>query len=122
MNSQGQPPVMVFNGPVGAVQTGANATAHVQQNWELANSEALVDALQKLRLSVTDEAQLDSNMKDDLVQRIDQTQLELKAEKPSKARLLAYLAGIGAVVQTVGSAQPAFEAVRAAAQALGLPF
>lgn len=52
---------------------------------------------------------------------IDKAQTELKAAKPSKPRLLKWLGDIGTMVQTVASAQPALEAVRAAGRALGLP-
>lgn len=110
----------IFNGSVGAVQTGLNATANVQQ-WMQGDSAALAQAFQELRTAIGGEPGLNSKDKDELVADIDQAEAELKAENPSKSRLLKWLGGVAAVVQTIGSAQPAFEVVRTAAKALGLP-
>ena len=110
----------IFNGSVGAVQTGLNATANVQQ-WMQGDSAALAQAFQQLRTAIGGEPGLNSKDKDELVADIDKAEAELKAENPSKSRLLKWLGGVAAVVQTIGSAQPAFEVVRTAAKALGLP-
>lgn len=113
-------PTIIINGSVGAVQTGSNATANVQQRT-LGDSSALLEALQQLRTSVCGAPELNSKEKDELLTDIDKAQAELKVENPSKSKLINWLGGFAAVVQTIGSAQPAFELVRAAAKALGLP-
>ena len=108
-----------FYAPVGAVQTAKNATANVQQ-WMPGESSALAEALQHLRTAIDNAPELNADDKDELATDIDKIQIELKTEKPNQSRLLKWLGGIGAVVQTVGSATPAFEAVSLAAKALGL--
>jgi hypothetical protein len=109
-----------FYAPVGAVQTAKNATANVQQ-WMPGESSALAEALQHLRTAIGNAPELNSDDKDELTSDIDKVQAELKTANPSQSRLLKWLGGIGAVVQTIGSAQPALEVVCTAAKALGLP-
>jgi hypothetical protein len=111
---------LIFNGPVGAVQTGPNAIANVQQ-WMQGGPEALGEALQQLRNAIGRSSGPNFKDKDELVAGIDKAEAELKSENPSKSRLLKWLGGVATAVQTIGSAQPAFEVVRAAARALGLP-
>jgi hypothetical protein len=61
-----------------------------------------------------------AEMRADLRTKFDQTTAELDRAHPSSASLLDWLGGIGAVVGTIGSAQPAYETVKSVARAMGL--
>lgn len=91
---------------------------HVMQG----DPEALGEALQQLRNAIGRSSGFNFKDKDELVADIDKAEAELKSENPSKSRLLKWLGGVATAVQAIGSAQPAFEVVRAAARALGLPW
>lgn len=85
------------------------------------NSATLAQAFQQLRTAIGGEPGLNSKDRDELVAGINNAEAELKSETPSNSRLVHWLGGVAAVVQTIASAQPAFEVVRAAAKTLGLP-
>ena len=112
---------VTINGPVGSVQTGSHAVANVQQHWSQGDADNLVQALHELRTAIGGAHSLDAAAKADLIADIDKAQTELKAASSGTPRLLKWLGGIGAAVQAIASAQPAFEAVRNAARALGIP-
>jgi hypothetical protein len=57
----------------------------------------------------------------ELIADVDGVVVELQKEKPNKGKLLRWFGGIGEVVQTAASLQPAYEALKALARALGLP-
>lgn len=118
--STGQTSVTI-HGPVGVVQTGAHSTANVQQIWSQAGAAKLIAELDSLRVVLIGTQELDAAAKHELAMDIEQAKAELGSQEPNKARLVRWLGGIGALVQTVASAQPALEAVRAAARAIGLP-
>lgn len=111
-----------FNAPVGAVLTGESASALVNQKFDETGQAALLTALKELRLAIEGTHELhDENDRLDLLTNIDQAESELQAEMPRIKKLLMLLGGIGTVVQSLGSAQQAWEAVSGAARAIGLP-
>lgn len=112
---------VTINGPVGSVQTGSHVVANVQQHWSQGEADNLVQALQQLRAAIGGAQGLDAAAREDLAINIDKAQTEVNAGSPNRERLLNWLGGIGAAVQVVASAQPAFEAVRNAARLFGLP-
>lgn len=116
------PDKLVFNGPVGAVQTGAGAVAHVQQQWSQTGAAELTQALSALRLAIANaQSQLGAAVAAESVQDVDKASAELAKAEPNRMLILKWLAGLGAVVQTVASAKPAYEAVAEIARALGIP-
>lgn len=124
MKSQDQPagqPTFIIHGNVGAIQTAPNAVAHVQQIVVEKDFGVLGDALAQLRLAIPVLHGLDINLRERLAVDISAAETEIKRNVKDETALLKWLAGIGAVVQTLGSAQPAWEAVRAAARSVGLP-
>jgi hypothetical protein len=118
--SAGQPTFINY-GNIGAIQTASNAVAHVQQYVGATDFGILADALVKLRASVPALHEIDSIQRERLVANISAAEAEIKLEAKDKAKLVTWLAGIGSTVQTLGSAQPAWEVVRAAARSVGLP-
>lgn len=109
------------SGTIGAVQTGPGAVADVQQQWIQGSSSDLREALGALRDALNGAQELDSEARRGLVGNIDNAIAELQQERSNVQRLLAWLGGIGAAVDTIASIQPAYEAVKAWARALGIP-
>ena len=109
------------HGTIGAVQTGAASVANVQQQWIEGDMSELRAALAALRDTLQRTHDVDPEVRGQVFADLDSVDAELQGRRPSKAKLLRWLGGIGAVVGTIGSIQPAFEAVRSVARALGLP-
>ena len=124
MKSPDQPagqPTFNFYGNVGAIQTAPNAVAHVRQQGGERDFSVLVDALMQLRNAVSAAEGIDANQRVKLVADIAAFDAEIKRGVEDETTLLKWLAGIGSIVQTLGSAQPAWEVLRAAARSVGLP-
>lgn len=121
-NEPSAAPTMTFNGPVGAVQTGANAVANVTQSWSGDSVAAVVSALADFKSLLQATPGVEAGLRDDLVTDIENASTELAAASPNTERLTRWLGGVGAAVQTIGALQPAWDAVKASLRLLGLPF
>lgn len=111
-------PQINFHGPVGAVQTGAYAVAHI--NLGSGAGDRLADALEALRrgLAVNAEASAEQRahgdeLAADLVAAV-------RADKPNAPKIGALLGGLATTVQTVASLRGAWDLVRDAVIAAGL--
>jgi hypothetical protein len=108
-------------GTIGAVQTGSGSIANVRQQWVEGDTTELKAALAALRSALERSQEIESSVRCDLVADVDSATVELGQKRPNTGKLLRWLGGIGTVIGTVGSVQPAYEAVRSVARALGLP-
>jgi hypothetical protein len=113
-------PTFVINGNVGAIQTAPNAVAHVHQQVGERDFSVLNDALMQLRHVASEAHGIDTNQRDLLIAYIAATEVEIKREVKDETALLTWLTGIGGMVQTLGSAQAAWDTVRMAARFVGL--
>ena len=110
-----------FHGPVGAVQTGDNATASVQQQWIAADTQELQEALRALRDKVDHGSGVSPEVRGELVVDIDSVDTELRAERPNVSKIAVWLGRLGKGIEVIASLQPAYEAVMRAAKAIGIP-
>lgn len=108
------------SGNIGAVQTGAQSTASVQQQWIEGDINSLKEALAVLRSALDGAPDIEVSMRAELVADIDRATVELTQKPLNKTKLFGLLSGIVAVIGTTASVQPAYEAVISAARALGL--
>jgi hypothetical protein len=108
-----------FYGPVGAVQTGSHAIAHVQ--IDAAGGARLIEALEKLRDALPRAADMALDDREQGAELVGDVILAARASKPNGLKLTGLLMGLAMLVQTVASVRPAWDAVRAAAHALGIP-
>lgn len=109
------------SGTIGSIQTGAGSTAYVQQHWIEGETSELQKALADLRNKLEQAPDVEPESRVELIHQIDQAGSELQQERPNKEKVLRWLNGIGMVIGTVGSVQPAYDQVKALARALGLP-
>ncbi|MGH9903263.1 MAG: hypothetical protein ACRD68_15765, partial [Pyrinomonadaceae bacterium] len=84
--------IQQFNAPVGAVQTGAHATANVVQNVGSSAGEVL-ELLDRLRRDI--EATLPSGEQAEALELVEGVEEEARSEKPRTARVKAFLKGLG---------------------------
>lgn len=111
--------VLNFHGPVGAVQTAPFATANVSLAG--ADGERLVDALEQLRQAIERNAEGTSEQRAAGTEIVADTIAAVKSERPNAAKIAGLLGGLATTVQTTASLQPAWQAVRAIAAAIGIP-
>lgn len=109
------------NGTIGAVQTGAASVANVQQQSIGTDMSDLRAALATLKDALQRAQDIDPEVRGEVLADLDNVHAELQEQNPRKGKLLRWLGGVGTVVGTIGSVQPAYEAVRSVARALGLP-
>lgn len=113
--------LIIYNtGTLGSLQTGAGSIAHVQQSWNEGATSELLAALTTLRDRLERAQDVEPDIRAELIADVDNASVELQRETPNMAKVLRWLGGIGAVVGTVGSIQPAYEAVKDLARAFGL--
>lgn len=112
--------VVTITGPVGAVQTGAGAVAHVVQNLSADDRATLDAALTTLIEQLKHANDLDASTKQNVEVLVQESQAELRKEKPVLARLSAFLSGTAGTIQTVGSLQPAYQVLKTALIPLGI--
>ncbi len=108
-----------FYGPVGAVQTGPHATAHV--HIDAAGTARLLDALEKLRDELPKAADMVLDEREQGTELVRDIMAAAQAPKPNSSKLSGLLMGLSLLVQTVASLRPAWDAVRYAAKAVGIP-
>jgi hypothetical protein len=88
-----------FNAPVGAVQTGAQSSSIVTQNFG-SNAREVLALISELRESFE---KLPIGERGDTLEVVDALSEEVAAENPRKGRVKAYLAQLGSVAIKVGS-------------------
>ncbi|MGO9592995.1 MAG: hypothetical protein ACLQFF_12510 [Steroidobacteraceae bacterium] len=107
-------------GPVGAVMTGANATAHV--HMDAAGRDRFVEALEALREAIGRIPELTVDQRTESRDVIAELTTEANAQRPNTMRIRGLLAGLSTGIQTAASARGAWEQLRDAAMAIGAWF
>lgn len=113
----GRAAILNFHGPVGAVQTGAHATAHVSMAG--ADGERLRAAVEAFVRAVEENSEIASERREQALDLLNDVATATKAAKPNAPKIAALLSGVGTVVRTVGSLRPAYEALRSVATVIG---
>lgn len=116
-----RPVTQQYNFYGAVVQTGASACANVVQTFGSQEKEAIISALSSIRQELHALVEIAESQRDDIAEIIDDTISELRAEKPNNSRVRALLTSVAATVQTAASVQPAYQALKQALLALGIP-
>lgn len=118
---QPAPPVTINNsGNIGALQTGAGATATVAMNVREGDRAALLAAIEQLGAALQSAQQLNHEQQRHALDIIEQLKAVAQEEAPKPALLRGLLVGLGYTVQTIAAVRPAWDLVRSAAQPLGI--
>lgn len=111
---------IVFNGPVGLVQTGAGSFGVAQQNIDGATKASLIEALDKL-LEEIDQANGEFEFDPSEVRAVAlEAKAEVAKEKPSALRLRGLISGIGGAISYVPKLKTAYETLKWAAKFIGV--
>lgn len=119
-SNAGQAPTYHFYGSVGAVQTGPSALANIVQNLSNEDQEAIKQALSLARDAITATSEIEETQKKELVEIVDDAKKELDSEKPNNTKLKSLFTTVAETIQTLASAQPAYQALKAALIPFGI--
>jgi hypothetical protein len=111
--------------PVGAIQTGAGATARVVQNLDGAARQQLTEVLAQIVGDLKEVVEIDAERAGEIGRAIAETRQELERARPSKTMLLAKLQGVASILSAAVQVAPvlrsSYEAFRAILAAHGFP-
>ena len=110
-----------FYSPIGAIQTGPSATANVVMNLSPRDREALREALERVKEGLSIVEHLPGHPKEEVLDLVEEAKTEVGKPRPNGMRLGSVLMAVGTAIQTVGSLQPAYQALKAALLPLGIP-
>lgn len=110
-----------FHGNVGAVQTGANAVAHIVQNLDAKERASLATALQQFKEAIEMEPSLSDQQRKELLETTQQCSSEIESESSDSSKLLSVFNVLGTSIQSIASAQPAYQVLKTALLVIGIP-
>jgi hypothetical protein len=111
---------LTFYGPVGLVQTGPGASAHVTQIITLDDWRRLFEALERVREQVESREEVEEYSKKDLIAVIDDARSDVSKEQPNMLRLRSLCSTIATTIQTAASLRPAYELLKGALLPFGV--
>ena len=107
-------------GPVGAVQTGPGAVAHVVQEISGSDRDAILAALGQIKAQLPDATDIDDPIKQEIEVLVDESEQELRKDRPVLAKVRAMLSSAAVTIQTVANLQPAYQTLKTALVPLGI--
>lgn len=111
-----------FYGNIGAVQTGANSTANVIQNLTVDERASISSALQQVKEALSDAPSIADTQRYELLDIANDCVSQMALESPNTIKLLTMLTVLGTSIQSIASAQPAYQALKVALLPLGITF
>jgi len=117
-----QPAQTVFNisSPVGAIQTGANAIAHVSQAIDPATRDKLLGVLIDLGQRLENIDALPGHPKHEIAELIKDSETEIRKDTPNWTKIRNFLSSIATSIQTVAALKPAYEGLKEILGYLGI--
>lgn len=109
-----------FYGAVGSVQTGANATANVIQNLGTDDRASLASAIQQVREAISSAPSVGIEQRRELIEIADECSSQMSSSTPNNTKLLTMFNVLGTAIQSIASAQPAYQALKVAVMPLGI--
>ena len=109
-----------FYGTVGSVQTGTSATANVVQNLGASDKTSLTSAILQVRDALSNAPSIGEQQRKELLEIADECTAQLSATSPNSTKLLTMFNVLGTAVQSISSAQPAYQAIKNAVLPLGI--
>lgn len=109
-----------FYGTVGSIQTGANAVANVVQSLSEDDRAALNAALQQVCEALSHAPSVAEQQRRELAEIADECSAQISAGTPNNTKLLTMFNVLGAAIQSIASAQPAYQALKGAVLPLGI--
>lgn len=115
-------PSTAFNiySPVGSIQTGDNSIANVTQNLDAEIKDQIGKVLEEINLTLNQSKVETPSPKGELIEVVQESQEELRKEKPNITRLRSLLTTVGTSIQVVSSLGAAYGTLKQALTFLGI--
>jgi hypothetical protein len=110
----------IFYGSVGAVQTGANATANVTQNLGASDRDAIIQALELARDAIGQTEALSVQQRQELTAIARECETEMRSAEPNNTKLRGMFNVLATSIQTMASTRGAYDALKSALLPLGI--
>jgi hypothetical protein len=107
-------------GPVGAIQTGPGATAHVTQTIGNEEQQRLIEALNRIVEETASLKEVGGYHRQDIVDLIEEAKSEAKKDRPNMLQLRSALVTIAGTIQTVAALRPAYDLLKGTLALLGI--
>lgn len=109
-----------FHGNVGSVQTGSNSTANVVQNLGATELASLSSALEQTVQAIQDMSRPGEQQWAELLEIAVACRTEMNSSTPNNTRVRDMFHVLGTSIQSIASAQPAYQALKLALLPLGI--
>lgn len=109
-----------FYGSIGAVQTSTGATANVVQNLNVVDKVALEESLKQVKLALEATQTVEKLQKNELIEIAQDCINTINTNTPNNTKLLTMFNVLGTSIQSIASAQPAYQALKIAVLPLGI--
>ena len=106
--------------PTGAIQTGPHSVAYVSQTLDSEARNKVLHALEEVQSIINNVEDLPEYPKDEILDLVLEGKSEIEKDKPNMTKLRSHLSIIGASIQMVASAKPAYEVLKGALAYLGI--
>ena len=103
-----------FYGNIGSFQTGPNSVANVVQNLAATDRDALDAALRQVAEALTAATSLPDKQRTELTEIAVECQTLMESPSPNNTKLLTMFNVLATAVQSIASAQPAYQALKLA--------
>lgn len=122
MQQGAQPMAQSYNfyGNVGSVQTGAHSVANVIQYLGADDRASLSAALQQVKEALSVTPSIADTQRRELLEIAEECASQMAAESPNNTKLLTMLNVLGTAIQSIASAQPAYQALKMALLPVGI--
>lgn len=109
-----------FYGNIGSVQTGVNAIANVVQHLGADDRASLAAALQQVKEAIGVAPSFAEQQRRELLEIAEECSFQIGTESPNNTKLLTMFNTLGTAIQSIASAQPAYQALKIAVLPLGI--
>lgn len=109
-----------FHNTVGSVQTGAKSVANFTQNISAENRSSLLIALEQVKEAINLAPSIAEIEKRHLLEKTENCSTQITREESDSSVVLATFNALGTAIQSLASAQPAYEALKRVALPLGI--
>jgi hypothetical protein len=115
-----QPRFYISQSTIGSIQTGPSATATVVMNIGSEQREELLRALDLLKQELSTVDDIPGHSKEEVSEIAEELENELQKDKPNRIRISTLFTSVATAIQTLGSLQPAYQAIKSALGAIGI--
>lgn len=109
-----------FYGTVGAFQTGPNSVANVVQHLSTEDRASLSAAVSLVREALRTAPSVEETQRRELIEMADECSSQIASESPNNTKLLTTFNVLSTAIQSIASAQPAYQALKLALVPLGI--